>query len=90
MNWIMLVIRVIAELPGMLKIIEKAFDGIEDSSAEKKAMAKEFVKSIVRGLTGVSGPELNKLLSQVLMVVDPLIDLMVSIFFPHNDQEITG
>ena len=87
MNWIMLVIKVIAELPGMLKIIEKAFDGVPDSSEEKKAMAKEFVKSIVRGLTGISGPDLDKLLSQVLMVVDPLIDLMVSIFFPHDEEE---
>jgi len=86
MNWIMLVLKVAAELPGILKIVEKAFDDIEDSSEEKKAMAKEFVKSIVRGLTGISGPDLDKLLSQVLMVIDPLIDLMVSIFFPHEDE----
>jgi len=81
MNWIMLAFNVIAELPGILKIVEKAFDGIHDSSAEKKQMAKEMVKAVIRGLTGASSADLDALLKKIDAIVDPLIDLLCAVFF---------
>jgi len=85
MTWIMIILMVATQLPAILKIIEQAFDGIPDSSEDKKNMAKVFIKSIIKGTTAVTGPELDALLLKVEKVVDPLIDCMCSIFFPHEE-----
>ena len=81
MNWILLAFNVIAELPGILKIVEKAFDGVPDSSDEKKKMAKEMAKALVRGLSGISGADLDAILKRIDVLVDPLIDLFCAVFF---------
>jgi len=85
MNWIMLAFNIIAELPVILKIVEKAFDGVPDSGAEKKKMAKEMAKAIIRGMSGISGSDLDGILKKVDVLVDPLIDLMCAVFFPKEE-----
>jgi len=83
----MIVLMIASELPGILKIIEKAFDDIPDSGAEKKAMAKAFIASLVRGVTGVTDDDADKIVEMVYKVIDPLIDVMCRMLFPHDEKE---
>lgn len=87
MNYLSVIIKVALGLPTILEIIEKAFDGKKDSSAEKKQMAKTFVKVIVSSLLGMSGKELDAILKMVDALIDPFIDLLCTFLFPHDDEE---
>ena len=85
MIWLTVAMTVLGALPTILKIVEKLFDGIHDSSDDKKAMAKEMVKTVIKGATEVTGPELDKILLKANELVDPFIDLLCAIMFPKED-----
>ena len=84
MIWLTIAMTVLSALPTILRIVEKLFDGIHDSSDDKKAMAKEMVKAVIKGATEVTGPELDKILLKANELVDPFIDLLCAIMFPKE------
>ena len=53
MAWIGILLKLMAALPELLSVAEKAFDGIEDSGKEKKKMVMTAVKAIVVAMLGV-------------------------------------
>ena len=78
MGWITLALQILAQLPKLLKIAEKAFDGESESGAQKKEMVLETVKAISIGVLGDKGWD------KVDGIVNPVIDVMCYFFFPKD------
>ena len=89
MNWIGIALKILLQLPTILQAVEDAADGESGISEEKKNLAKMIIKSLVSGFLGVSGNDLDKILKRVYLLVDPIIDLLVSVLFPH-DEALNG
>jgi hypothetical protein len=79
MSWFMLAIQILAQLPELLAIAEKAFDDEPDSGAQKKEMVLATVKAIVGGVVGDS-----KIWNKVKMIIDPAINIMCIFLFPNE------
>jgi len=89
MNWIGVALKVLLQLPAILQAVENAADGESGLSNEKKDLAKVIIKVLVSGFLGVSNADLDKILKSVYTLVDPVIDILCSVLFPHN-QEVIG
>ena len=72
MIWLTIGLAVLGALPKILTIVEKMFDNIPDSSADKKKMAKGMVSAVILGATDVTGPELDK----ILIAIDKMVELI--------------
>jgi hypothetical protein len=81
MAWIGILLKLMAALPDLLKVAEKAFDGIPDSGAEKKKMVLVAVKAIVVAMLGVDDAKTIKLIENI---ISPLINIMCGFLFPHE------
>jgi hypothetical protein len=82
MAWIGIVLKILAALPALLKVAEKAFDGVPDSGKEKKEMVMTTVKTIVGAMLSIDGDD--KTWKTIEAIVDPIVDIMCKIFFPHD------
>jgi len=80
MQWILLAMQIIAKLPELLKIAERAFDDIPDSGAQKKEMVLATVRAIVSGIIGDSS------YARVEKIVIPVIDIMCVFLFPKAEE----
>ena len=89
MNWIGVALKILLQLPAILQAVEDAADGESGISEEKKDLAKVIIKVLIGSFTGMTGTDLDKILKNVYLLVDPVIDLLVGVLFPH-DQEVTG
>ena len=81
MGWIALALQILAQLPKLLKIAEKAFDEEPDSGAQKKEMVLTTVKTIAIGVLGEGGWD------KIDGIVNPVIDIMCYFFFPNDKKK---
>jgi hypothetical protein len=81
MGWIALALQMLAQLPKLLKIAEKAFDEEPDSGAQKKEMVLTAVKTIAIGVLGEKGWD------KIDGIVNPVIDVMCYFFFPNDKKK---
>lgn len=84
MAWIGIALKILAVLPDLLKVAEKAFDGVPDSGKEKKQMVMTTVKAIVGTMLGISTGSQEKTWKSIEAIVSPVIDVMCKIFFPND------
>lgn len=84
MSWFVIAMKIIFELPKLMAVAEKAFDGVPDSGAEKKAMVKTTVHSIVSAMLGVSAAGSSETWKKIEGVIDPVIDITCTFLFPKN------
>ena len=79
MNWIIIVLQLIPTVMRLMVVAEQAFDGVEDSGAEKKSYVMEAVKAIAEGLSGFTGSA--ELWAKIETVISPLIDIACLVLF---------
>ena len=85
MNWIGVAMKILLQLPAILQSVEDAANGEQGISKEKKDLAKTIIKVLTSSFLGISGADLDKILKSVYQLVDPVIDILVAILFPHDD-----
>ena len=85
MNWIGVALKILLQLPAILQSVEDAANGEKGISKEKKDLAKTIIRVMVSAFLGVSDSDLDKILKSVYQLVDPVIDILVAILFPHDD-----
>jgi hypothetical protein len=85
MAWIGIILQILKALPELLKVAEKAFDGVPDSGKEKKEMVLTAVRAIVVALLGVDDKKTIQLIEDI---ISPIINIMCQFLFPHD--EVTG
>ena len=84
MNWFSIAMKIIFQLPKLMAVAEKAFDGVPDSGAEKKEMVKTTVHTIVSAMLGFSAAGTEATWKQIEGVIDPVIDIACTLLFPRN------
>jgi hypothetical protein len=85
LTWIPIILSIIKGIGELIKIAEKAFDGIPDSGAQKKAMVMEAVHTIVDSLDDLTlTPEIW---ARIESIVSPFIDMLCSFVFKSNKKE---
>jgi len=86
MNWISIALQALKILPEIMTVVEKAFDGIPDSGADKKQMVKTVVQSVVTAVTGVSTGGQADTWKMIERIIDPAIDIVCSFLFPNEKK----
>lgn len=93
MNWILIAMQLLAKLPALMMVAEKAFDDIPDSGAEKKEMVMTAAKAIAGGILGISTGGQAETWARIEKIINPAIDIMCTFLFPNSEeagQEVSG
>ncbi len=86
MTWILLAFQILGALPKLMLVAEQAFDGIEDSSEDKKQMVLTAAQAIVGGVLGISSGGQAETWARIEKIVAPAIDIFCTFLFPHEDK----
>lgn len=80
--WLIL-LKLLPTLFQLMGIAEKAFDGVPDSGAEKKALVTDAAKAILGGVEALSTGGQAATYDVVAPVVSTMIDSAAGIMFPN-------
>jgi len=87
MNYVTLVIRLIPFVIKMVGICEKLFDGIPDSSADKKAFVMTAVEGIFGVVIGISTTGQKELWVKLEPAIAAVVDAICGVIFPHEEDK---
>lgn len=81
--WLIL-LKLLPMLFQLIPIAEKAFDGVPDSGAEKKALVTDAAKALLAGVGAVSTGGQAETFETVAPAVSNIIDNAAGIMFPSG------
>lgn len=90
MNWFTVALMLIPHIKEIIKHTEKFFDDVGDSGIQKKEYALAILKELGMAVTGLAGDEFDKMWVYIETALGFVIDMLCTIFFPHDEQEIVG
>jgi len=88
MSYIGMAIRLIPFVIKMVGICEKLFDGVPDSSADKKAFVMAAVEGVFSVVLGISSGGQAETWGKLESTISAVVDALCGVLFP-NDREVT-
>ncbi|MBT7082595.1 MAG: hypothetical protein HN929_14235 [Chloroflexi bacterium] len=89
MAWVTMAIRLIPFVIKMVGIVEKLFDDVPDSGADKKQFVMTAVEGIFGVVLGISSGGQAETWAKLEPVISSVIDAVCDAIFPH-EEEIDG
>ena len=88
MAWLTLLLKLIPTIIQLMAFAEKAFDGVPDSGAQKKAMVVGTAKAVVEGIASVSTGGQKETWNEIAEPISTVIDGAASIMFPNDEVDV--
>ncbi len=86
MNWITMAIRLVPFVIKMVGIVEKLFDDVPDSGADKKAFVMAAVEGIFGVVLGISSGGQAETWAKIEPTISAIIDAVCDAIFPHDEE----
>ena len=86
MAWVTMAIRLIPFVIKMVGIVEKLFDDVPDSGADKKQFVMTAVEGIFGVVLGISTGEQKALWEKLKPTISAIIDAVCNVVFPPDKE----
>ena len=86
MSWITMCIRLVPFVIKMIGIVEKLFDDVPDSGADKKAFVMAAVEGIFGVVLGISTGGHAETWAKIKPTISAIIDAVCDAIFPHEEE----
>ena len=87
MSWITMCIRLVPFVIKMIGIVEKLFDDVPDSGADKKAFVMAAVEGIFGVVLGISTGGQAETWAKIKPTISSIIDAVCDAVFPHEEND---
>ena len=86
MSWVTIAIRLVPFVIKMVGIVEKLFDDVPDSGADKKAFVMAAVEGIFGVVLGISSGGQAETWAKIEPTISAIIDAVCDAIFPHEEE----